>query len=140
MKRIVHNRMSKDKIRNIVIFGLVVIVWYCVVPFVVFAEARNPFKDWLPEPIKNADQGLENIFHDLIEEEVEIPPFNVSLYAVQGIFWGSIEPKAIINNTIYHIGDELDGAIIKKIDKEGVTVEYYEEEYVITIREQWGLR
>jgi len=119
---------------------LLVIVCNYVIPFAVLAEERNPFKDWLPKPVKKAEQQLENIFHDLIEEEVEIPPFNVALYTIQGIFWGSIEPKAIINNAIYRIGDELDGAIIKKVDKEGVTVEYYEEEYVITMREQWGLR
>ena len=43
---------------------------------------------------------------------------------VQGIVWGSDRPRAIINDSVYGVGDAVGGSVILLIDSRGVTVDY----------------
>jgi len=56
-------------------------------------------------------------------EEYEI--FNPATPLIlQGVTWGGIMPQAVINSTVYHVGDVIQGAKIIKISKQGVVVLY----------------
>ena len=41
---------------------------------------------------------------------------------VNGIFWGASFPQAIIDDKVYKEGDGIEGAVIKKIDKDGIII------------------
>ncbi len=43
---------------------------------------------------------------------------------VQGIFWGTTPPRAIVNNQILTEGDTIEGVRVITIDREGITVEF----------------
>ena len=43
---------------------------------------------------------------------------------VQGILWGDLKPKAIINERVYRINETVEGVTIKSIDARGVTIEH----------------
>lgn len=93
-------------------------------------ERKSPFIPQFPVVEKVVETPA-------IEQPVEIPviieekTFNVSVYRLEGVVWGAYAPKAIINSKIYTVGDIIDEAEVKKIDKAGVTVLFNEEEYVI---------
>lgn len=87
-------------------------------------QARNPFKDWFPVIKKEETKGKPAE----IKQEVV---FDVSRFKLQGIVWGSVVPKAVINDKIYSVGDKLDEAQIKDINKEGVLLIFNEKEYKI---------
>jgi len=53
-----------------------------------------------------------------------LPPMNV-----QGLILGGLFPQAIIDNKIVKIGDKLGEVAIVKIEKSGITVKYYDNEY-----------
>lgn len=92
-------------------------------------ERGSPFIPQLPIKIEIIPtQGNESAF--LPPQEVK-KVFNVKAYNLEGVVWGAYAPKAIINSGIYGIGDKLEEAEIKGINKEGVTVLFYDEEYVI---------
>jgi len=56
-------------------------------------------------------------------EEYEI--FNPATPLIlQGVTWGGVMPQAVINSTVYHVGDVIQGAKIIKISKQGVVVLY----------------
>jgi len=91
-------------------------------------EVRNPFQSCLPHKV---EQPVEEApAEQPVIEVKEI--FDESLYKINGLIWGSYKPKAIINNEIYGVGDKLSEAEITKIDKNGVTLIFNDEEYVIT--------
>ena len=43
--------------------------------------------------------------------------------AISGLIWGGMRPQAIVNGKVYGVGDEVQGARIIEITREGVTVE-----------------
>jgi hypothetical protein len=51
---------------------------------------------------------------------VALPPL-----VVQGVVWGTLAPKAIINNEVYGVGDVVRGVTIVSITHEGVLVEVH---------------
>ncbi|MBI3323524.1 MAG: hypothetical protein HYZ95_03565 [Candidatus Omnitrophica bacterium] len=55
------------------------------------------------------------------------PPLELSTLDLQGIFWGTDRPQAIINRRILSVGDTIDGAEIAAIREEGVTLTYGEQ-------------
>lgn len=96
-------------------------------------ERRNPFQDWFPvikvEPkVEERPEEKPIIF---VEPE---KTFDTSIYTVKGLIWGAYNSKAIINDEIYGIGDNLGEAKIAKISREGVTLIFNEKEYVITTK------
>lgn len=87
---------------------------------------RDPFLSFLPE--------------EKIEEKLEkIAPPNLKL---QGIVWGGDKPRAIINNTVLGKGDEILGAKILEIKKEGISFIYKGQDFLLerggTIKVQGG--
>jgi len=94
---------------------------------------RNPFKSWFPDlpPV------IEVINDTIVEirDNVFRPRLNLSRFNLQGIIWSISDSRAIINGEIYKIGDEINSAKIIKMDKKGVTLQYYEEEHTLSIPE-----
>ena len=86
-------------------------------------ELRDPLKSLLPQEPPHQEgatsRGQPQGPTGAAEEPVA-PPHLV----VQGLWWGAPKPKAIVNGQLYGIGDQVDGARITAIGREGVTVEY----------------
>lgn len=59
-----------------------------------------------------------------VEEPVSVSSADLSAFDLQGIFWGTDRPQAIINRKILSVGDTIEGAKISAISKEGVTLDY----------------
>jgi hypothetical protein len=91
-------------------------------------EKRSPFKNCFPPKVE-APKEVEVMQEPVIVEPVET--FDVSIYKLNGLFWGPVASKVIINNEIYGLGDKLGEAEITKIDKNGVTLIFNEEKYSI---------
>ncbi|MBI3312206.1 MAG: hypothetical protein HYZ88_01605 [Candidatus Omnitrophica bacterium] len=53
----------------------------------------------------------------------EAAAVDLSRFTVQGVFWGTSRPQAIINRKIVSVGDEIDGAKITSISKERILLE-----------------
>lgn len=68
---------------------------------------RNPFESTLPTDIEKASK------------DAPMPSLTID-----GLVWGSEKPQAIINDTVVQLGDEIQGAKLIDISKEGVTVIY----------------
>ncbi len=62
----------------------------------------------------------------------EPAPFNPPL--VQGMWWGSSKPRAIINSQLLGVGDHIDGATIVAIGRDGVTLDHAGEIIRVTPR------
>jgi len=79
-------------------------------------QLRDPFKSALPKKGGVGDEDLKGG-----------PP----ALSVTGVLWGSKVPQAIINGKVVKAGDVIQNAEIIAIDKEGVTVRYGDQEYLI---------
>ena len=51
------------------------------------------------------------------------PEIDLSQFELQGIFWGTAQPQAIINRQIVSVGDEIKGAKVSSISKNRVLLE-----------------
>ena len=60
----------------------------------------------------------------VVEAPVVAPSIDLSTLNLQGIFWGTDRPQAIINRRILSVGDTIEGAEISTISKEGVTLTF----------------
>ncbi|MFC1646214.1 hypothetical protein ACFL2Y_03445 [Candidatus Omnitrophota bacterium] len=103
------------------------------------AERRNPFRDWFPR-IKKGKPEINETMKKPIISYVEEETFDPSIYNVEGLIWGAYKPKAIIRSKIYGLGDKLDETEIIRINKEGVTVLFDEEEYVIFPKQKINIK
>jgi len=56
--------------------------------------------------------------------EVKLP-----VLKVQGLIWGGNFPQAIINNKVVRVDDEVDGAKIVSIEKDGLWVSFNDKQY-----------
>ena len=52
---------------------------------------------------------------------------------LQGILWGTSQPKAIINRHIVSVGDTIEDATIIAVGKNGVTVSFGGQDYVLKL-------
>jgi len=91
---------------------------------------RDPLISLLPKepepaaPVPSRDMGMD-------DQEAWAPPRPPQV-TVQGLWWGDEKPKAIINGQIYGIGDQVDGAVITAIGRQGVTVDVHGESMRLT--------
>lgn len=86
----------------------------------------NPFQSALPEEQIEIRREMER------EEEAEPEEkFDDSGLKVSGLVWGEAAPKAIINDSIYGIGDEINGAKILSIGKDGILLMFKSREYLM---------
>lgn len=84
---------------------------------------RSPFLSWLPE----APKIDINIPTPVIPQENIAPPsFNI-----QGLIWNTSLPQAIVDNQVVKVGDMINGAEVLDITKEGVTVKYQNNEFIL---------
>jgi len=89
------------------------------------------------DPFISALPANEIAVFDL-EDDVELEPLeeqepelDLSVFQVSGLVWGQAAPKAIINDNVYGIGDELEGAKILNISKEGILFGYNNKKYLL---------
>ena len=80
---------------------------------------RDPLVDLLPRPEPVAAPVTPVAEMAPVEEVIPLPKLSVL-----GLFWGGQTPQALINGKIYRVGEQVDGATIKDIDRNGVTVEF----------------
>jgi len=81
------------------------------------AELRDPFISILQkEDLSQANKS----------PETEIPPPKLD---IQGIIWGDGPNRAIVNNKVVTEGDNIEGAKVIKIDKDGIIILYSGKEY-----------
>jgi hypothetical protein len=88
---------------------------------------RDPLVSLLPKPLEPAPAPLPLEMPGSNRPDVTPPQLTV-----QGLWWGDEKPKAIINGQIYGIGDEVDGAVITGIGRDGVTLEFQGESMRLT--------
>jgi hypothetical protein len=89
------------------------------------SSLRDPFETYIvPKPPETGIQG----------QPVEPPPDPGKFEALKvlGIFWGASFPQAIIDDKVYKEGDSIEGAVIKKIDKEGIIILLSGKEYKLS--------
>lgn len=85
-------------------------------------ELRDPLRSLLPEKQIVPVDGVQDV---VPQEEVRLPPPPPPALRIRGIVWGGVTgPKALINDQVYGIGNEVDGVTILSIDHHGVTVDY----------------
>jgi len=97
---------------------------------------RDPFQ--LPSPLKEAVRQRE-----ILKEQPptpppqEAPPIPTSPppLQLQGVFWGTPRPSAIINRRILYVGDTIDNAKILAVTKDGVTASYGGQEFQLRLPE-----
>ncbi len=106
---------------------------------------RNPFE--LPGPLfgKLQERARQLELEKQLAAQTTRPPLPASPapgpsagaeeLQLQGIFWGVAKPQAIINRKAYSVGDEVDGAKIVAISREGVTVSVDGKELLVRPRE-----
>lgn len=84
-------------------------------------ELRDPLKSLLPDSLTQSASIIPPEV-EATDSMADVEPLHLDL-AVQGLWWGGPNPRAIINGDVYTIGDRVDGATIVAIDRRGVIVE-----------------
>ncbi len=62
------------------------------------------------------------------------PPSYPPSLMVQGMLWGADSPKAIINGQVCKVGDNVSGATITSITRQGIEVEFQGARYLTTAK------
>jgi hypothetical protein len=87
-------------------------------------DVRDPFQSLLPQTVEpgpgSGAWGPEGA--PAPPPSQGAPPSPPSL-VIQGMLWGATEPSAIINDEVYRVGERVQGAVIRSIDRTGVSVE-----------------
>jgi hypothetical protein len=83
---------------------------------------RDPFKGYQEEMRESMPQTPEQVI-------LLAPPATLPEFKIQGTIWGGSIPQAIINNKVVKIGDDIEGAKIIGINKDGVKVIFDNREY-----------
>jgi hypothetical protein len=124
-------------ILRIFYFSLLVFIF----PSVVLSAQIELSADTLRPRLEYKAAGLRDPFAaprietegDLEEPKLVNPTeVNVALLpnlAVQGLIWGGSLPQAIINNKVVKAGDEIEGARIESISKDGVALSFADRTY-----------
>lgn len=114
----------------------------------IWAQSASTAQVFTPKiPQKQASiSGPEQISTPIADEPQASVPVDISIN-LEGLIWGTISPKAIIDGEIYGEGDRImvqtddketpySDAVIRKIDKMGVHVEYSGRMYTLDISEK----
>ncbi|MDD4909981.1 MAG: hypothetical protein PHR44_04790 [Candidatus Omnitrophica bacterium] len=80
-------------------------------------SSRDPFKDFLP--VKRDAEEQVGAIRGQAEAAVQLPAMKL-----QGVIWEGRIPQAIIDNGVFTVGDKINEAEIKSIDREGLTLLY----------------
>ena len=79
------------------------------------SSLRDPFKEDILKKVKPETD---------LKSPVSEPLAPLPKMDVQGLIWGGNFPQAVINNKVYQAGDIIDGAQIKEIAKDGITLNF----------------
>jgi hypothetical protein len=93
------------------------------VPAYTAGELRDPFISLLPEPphdTQTAGAAAPAAPGPNSAPATRAPP----TLRVEGVVWGGAAPSAIIDGTVYRLGESVQSMRIVSIDREGVTVDY----------------
>ncbi len=107
-----------------------IIFFFCFVFACVQGEARDPFKRLLPEKRKvtqTSGAGQKKIRKTGEDITLEV--------RVDGVFWGTEKPQAIIDGEVYIVGDKLKNnpdAVITKIENNAVTIILEEKVFIFS--------
>jgi len=113
--------------RSIIIL-LVIIAYF--IPRPIYPQGNNPFASMLPKEIEpekpKKGEGPEK----------KLPTLDLDELSVEGIFWGTGMPQAIINGEVYKERERIEevNAEIVKIEKGSVKVLYGGRVYVLSIK------
>ncbi len=124
---------------------------FCVSVFIAPAgEAQNSssevFAPKIPQKQPKGEERSEQISIPVAGEPQVSEPVDISVN-LEGFIWGTVSPKAIIDGEIYSEGDRImietddkeapySDAVIRKIDKLGIHVEYAGRMYTLEINEK----
>ncbi len=90
---------------------------------------RNPFR--LPDGlVKILRAEYRRMQEELLQQQQQGLPISApapaekpeETFKLQGVFWGTPRPQAIINRQVLFVGDQIKGAKVVSISKEGVTL------------------
>lgn len=82
---------------------------------------RDPLKKLLPAPTPPVTARPAGAADGSQAKKAAVKP---PVLTVQGLWWGQTEPRAIINGNVYAVGDTVEGAMIRTINRDGVLVEF----------------
>lgn len=83
---------------------------------------RDPFVSLLPS---------KEIIYQVKPAKTESGLPTLPNFSVQGLIWGTGKPQAIINNKVYNIGEQVEGAKIIEISRDGVKVSYQDKIFLV---------
>lgn len=83
---------------------------------------RDPFVSLLPS---------KEIIYQAKPAKTEPGQPTLPDFSVQGLIWGTGKPQAIINNKVYNIGEQVEGAKIIEISRDGVKVSYQDKIFLV---------
>ena len=84
-------------------------------------ELRDPLRSLLPEaPVKPDPVELAGV---TLPAPVVTAKDSLSPVTIQGVWWEGAKTKVMIDGKLYGIGDPLEGATIRSIERDAITVE-----------------
>ncbi len=98
-------------------------------------ETPQPVPSKLPEP-KPTPPPRPTPVPVVLPVELNVAPFSTGGIKVNGIIWNTDLPQAIVNDSVVNIGDELQGAKIVSIKKEGIELLHRGKKYYLSINEK----
>lgn len=66
----------------------------------------------------------------------EVAMIDLDFLSLEGYVWGDVNPKAIINGEVLKVGDDIEGAMIIKISREGVMLHHAEGDTLLTLKDE----
>lgn len=88
------------------------------------SSLRDPLQSLLPQGPTLQPPSSQASLQVMPERGVTQPMnLNQPTFTIQGLLWGGREPKAIIDDEVYGVGDVVQGATITSIGREGITVD-----------------
>lgn len=82
-------------------------------------SAKDPFKS----PVRKKPKNVETR-----EVKVDLPPMSI-----KGIIWDVDMPQAVINDKVFKVGDDINGAEIVSIEKGAVYLKYRGNDFTLVL-------
>jgi hypothetical protein len=119
--------MTSKNILGLLILGI--IIFGCSIDEVAFCEEETLnqaefFEAGVRDPFVSLLPAKRDVVRTVSTGKTELQPTALPTLSVQGLIWGSNKPQAIINNKVFNIGDQIEGAKIIEISKDGVKLSY----------------
>lgn len=93
-------------------------------------DTRSPFQ--IPD-------GLKERLREITLERKDIESIQLPQLTTEGLVWGGRYPQVIINGRVLRIGDSIEGAMVKDINRKGVVLIYKGVEFTLGIEGKGGM-